>query len=421
MLLMSFLSLMAFSSAEQVALTPPTGLKVLDTPNDTGETLLITWDKMPYEGPGIRYIIYRSESADGPTTEIVSLPSDREYASQMPQYFGFKKQNKNIHAYRANPIWKMKEVKRTKLDGIIKTSQGRDTAVETFFQLAVTDGKKIVMGNEIVSGVPVPNWFRKDRANGMVILIIMFIFVLFYISKAQRNPNVFLRKIPGIDAVDEAVGRATEMGKPILYSTGYYDITELSTICSVNILAHVAKKVAQYDSRLIVPCKWPVAMTVCQEVVREAYINAGRPDAFNIGDIYFIAGEQYSYTVGVDSLMVRERPAANFFLGTFAAEALILAETGASTGAIQISGTDSIYQIPFFVVACDYCLIGEDLYAASAYLARNPRLIGSLKAQDAGKLLLFFAILIGTILITFSPFYPDAEWLQILRNFFTVR
>lgn len=421
MLPMILLALMMSASAQETALTPPTGLRVLDTPNDTGETLILTWDKMPYEGPGIRYIIYRGESADGSTTEIIRLPSDREYASQMPQFFGFKKQNKNIHAYRANPIWKMKEVRRTGLDGILKISQGRDTAVETFFQLAVTDGKNIVMGKEIVSGIPISNWFRWDRANGMIILSIMFIFVLYYISKAQRNPNVFLRKIPGIDAVDEAVGRATEMGKPILYSTGYYDITELSTICSVNILAHVAKKVAQYDSRLIVPCKWPVAMTVCQEVVREAYINAGRPDAFNIGDIYFIAGEQYSYTVGVDSLMVRERPAANFFLGTFAAEALILAETGASTGAIQISGTDSIYQIPFFVVACDYCLIGEDLYAASAYLARNPRLIGSLKAQDAGKLLLFIAILIGTILTTFHAFYPDAEWLQILKYFFTVR
>ncbi|HPB33057.1 MAG TPA: hypothetical protein PLB62_16530, partial [Candidatus Sumerlaeota bacterium] len=249
----------------------------------------------------------------------------------------------------------------------------------------------------------------------------MFFSVMVYISKAQRNPDIFLRKIPGIDAVEEAVGRATEMGKPILYSTGYYDITEISTICSVNILAHLARKVAQYDSRLIVPCKWPVAMAVCQEVVREAYINAGRPDAFNIHDIFFIAGEQFSYTIGVDSLMVRERPAANFFMGTFAAEALILAETGAATGAIQIAGTDSNYQIPFFVVACDYCLIGEELYAASAYLARNPRLIGSLKAQDAGKLILFAALIAGTIIATLIVFHPDLEALNIIKYFFTVR
>jgi hypothetical protein len=406
---------------KDIEIIPPTDFKTMDTPSDASGTLLLTWLRMPYDSPEIKYIIYRSESRDGPTTEVERIASDKNFASQMTQYFGFSRKNRNTHAYKVQPIWKMKTVGRRGADGTWQESQEQDYPVVTYFRIGVTDGKAVVMSPTVASGVPVANWFRRDRANGLIILVAMFLFLIYYISMAQRNPNMFLRKIPGIDAVDEAVGRATEMGKPILYSTGYYDITELSTICSVNILAHVAKKVAQYDSRLIVPSKWPVAMTVCQEVVREAYINAGRPDAFNPNDIYFIAGEQYSYTIGVDSIMVRERPAANFFLGTFAAEALILAETGASTGAIQISGTDSIYQIPFFVVACDYCLIGEELYAASAYLARNPRLVGSLKSQDAGKLLLFIAFIIGTIMVTLGAFYPESEIFQVIRNFLTVR
>jgi len=113
-------------------------------------------------------------------------------------------------------------------------------------------------------------------------------------------------------------------------------------------------------------------------------------------------------------------------MGTFAAEALILAETGAATGAIQIAGTDSNYQIPFFIVACDYCLISEELYAASAYLGRNPQLIGSLKAQDMGKMILFLALLLGTILLTLAVFFPDVKFFDVeifnlIKNFFTVR
>lgn len=258
-----------------------------------------------------------------------------------------------------------------------------------------------------------PVWFDTTKANNFILMLLLTGAVLFFIQKARRNPNLYIRKIAGLEAIDEAVGRATEMGKPILYTTGYSDVDRISTIASINILSHIATKVAEHDSRMVIPCKWSLTMALCQEVVRQSYVNAGRPEAFANNDIHFVAGEQFSWTAAVDGLMVRQKPAANFFLGTFAAEALILAETGASTGAIQIAGTDSSFQIPFFVVACDYCLIGEELYAASAYLSRESRLLGSLKGQDAGKLLLMAAMFLGTIglsLYAHLPFAP-LEWI----------
>jgi hypothetical protein len=75
-----------------------------------------------------------------------------------------------------------------------------------------------------------------------------------------------------------------------------------------------------------------------------------------------------------------------------------MAETGAQTGAFQIAGTDSVLQLPFFVTACDYTLMGEELYAASAYLSREPLLLGSLKAQDYGKLIALLTLAGFTIL-----------------------
>ena len=74
-----------------------------------------------------------------------------------------------------------------------------------------------------------------------------------------------------------------------------------------------------------------------------------------------------------------------FLRGLFYAESLILAETGNSVGAIQIAGTSEAAQLPFFVAACDYTLIGEELFAASAYLTGEPQQLGSLKGQDAGS------------------------------------
>jgi len=175
---------------------------------------------------------------------------------------------------------------------------------------------------------------------------------------------------------------------------------DISTIAATVILGEVAKKVARYDTTLKVPHRDPIVMAVCQEVVKEAYVEAGRPDAYREDSNFFITGDQFSYTAAVDGIMLREKPAANFFMGSYFAESLLLTETGASTGAIQIAGTDSDHQLPFFVTTCDYTLIGEELYAASAYLSREPVLVGTLRGQDVGKAIIMAALVLGTTLAT---------------------
>jgi hypothetical protein len=92
--------------------------------------------------------------------------------------------------------------------------------------------------------------------------------------------------------------------------------------------------------------------------------------------------------------------AATFFLGEFYAEALIFAETANSIGAIQVASSTEATQTPFFIAACDYVLIGDEFYAASAYLTRQPVLVGSLVGQDWCKLLVLGSILLGTLVNT---------------------
>jgi hypothetical protein len=143
-------------------------------------------------------------------------------------------------------------------------------------------------------------------------------------------------------------------------------------------------------------------MTICQEVVKEAYSSAGRPEAFDEKDVYFVTQDQFPYTASVNGTMLRERPATNFYMGMFYAESLILAETGFIAGSIQIAGTDQLIQIPFFVVACDYTLMGEELYAASAYLSQEPQQLGTLKAQDWGKVAAVTLMIAGLIVYLFN-------------------
>jgi hypothetical protein len=100
--------------------------------------------------------------------------------------------------------------------------------------------------------------------------------------------------------------------------------------------------------------------------------------------------------------MVRNQPATCIYMGAFFAESLILAETGHSVKAIQIAGTAMPTQLPFFVAACDYTLIGEELFAASAYLSQDPKLLGSLRGQDFGKGFAMVFILAGSVIATLN-------------------
>ncbi|MFH1891929.1 MAG: DUF6754 domain-containing protein [Candidatus Zixiibacteriota bacterium] len=245
-------------------------------------------------------------------------------------------------------------------------------------------------------------WFHWGKVPVLVGVVLFGFFTVFFVNAARKGKELFVRPLAGIEAVDEAIGRATEMGKPILYVLGIGTAADIATIASFTILGRVAKKVAEYQTDLIVPCYEPIVMSVAQDVVKSAYMEAGRPDQYSDDQVFFVTNAQFAYVAGVNGIMVRDLPATNFYLGYFAAESLILAETGNSIGAIQIAGTDQITQIPFFVVACDYTLIGEELYAASAYLGRDPLLLGSLKAEDWAKGILMVLMAVGVLATAFG-------------------
>jgi hypothetical protein len=200
--------------------------------------------------------------------------------------------------------------------------------------------------------------------------------------------------------VDEAIGRATEMGRPILFIAGTQDMDNVQTIAGITILGHVARTIADYDTRIRMPVSRSLVMTAARETIKTSYLAAGRPDAYNDDMVHYVTDEQFGYVAAVNGIMVREKPATCFYLGAFFAESLIMAETGYSIGAIQIAGTAMPTQLPFFVVACDFTLIGEELFAASAYLSNEPKQLGSLKGQDVGKAIALAVMIVGTIAVT---------------------
>jgi hypothetical protein len=254
-------------------------------------------------------------------------------------------------------------------------------------------------------------WFDRSRSFLLTVVLGMLILLVVFLERARRAPRkMYVRRIPGIDAMEEAIGRSTEMGRPVLYIPGIEEIQDIQTIAGLLILGHVAEVAARYETEIRVACMVPLVMVVGEEIVRQGYYNAGRPEAHRPQNVQFLSSEQFAFTAGVNGIIMRERPATCIYLGRFYGESLVLAETGFVQGAIQIAGTAELTQLPFFIAACDYTIIGEELFAVSAYLSRDPRELSALKATDATKLAIMVLIVAGTILNT-AGVWDLASWI----------
>jgi len=386
----------------QPAITAPAGVQVIDTPNDGGESLTLVWAPSPSDGPEEQYEVLIGDpgAADLSSFKVVAkFPANTRYVKQAKAAWWTR---------AADPAWHQY---------VIRSGKGVELKDGTAYPVTVAmrSGDERIVA-PVLQATPHPDWFNWNQINNLILALGFGALVFYAISHAKRN-EIFLRRIPGLDAVDEAIGRSTELGKPILYLTGAHDMSDPSTIAAAVILGRVAKRTAAYETELMVPHRDPITMAVCQEITKQAYLEAGKPDLFKEDSNFFITADQFSYTAAVDGIMLRKKPAANFFMGSYFAESLLLTETGASTGAIQIAGTDSDHQLPFFVTTCDYTLIGEELYAASAYLSKEPIQIGTLRGQDIGKAVILGVIVIGTVLATVGA-ATGASWPQLFLDLF---
>jgi hypothetical protein len=349
-------------------------LVAADAPNDAGRTIRLSWTLSPDDRSGEdrvrRYALERSESPTGPWSAVDSVG------------WGVDRHD----------------------DAVVR---GRE-----YFYRVVAVGPGGAAPSAVVGPVAARSeWINSTRWSVLIFTVAFFAFVLYYTASAQAGKELFVRRIPGIDAIEEAIGRATEMGRPVLYVPGIQDVSEMQTIAALVILESVARLTARYETPILVPVTYPIPFAIAEEMVKSGYLHAGHPERYDPDSVRFVSPEQFAYVAAVTGIMHRERPAAHLYLGAFYAESLMLAETGHATGAIQVAGTANVHQLPFFVVACDHTLIGEELYAASAYLSREPRLLGGLKGADFMKVAVIVLILVGCALESVGV-HTLTEWMR---------
>ena len=200
------------------------------------------------------------------------------------------------------------------------------------------------------------------------LIAISMILAVFYTVRSSTTRTWKIRKIPGLDAIEEAIGRATETDRMVLYLPGYGDLADPQTLASLGVLSEVAKSTARYDCNLTVAVEYANLVPVFEEVVRTSYLAAGMADSFRPQQIRWFSDHYYGYAVAVIGMIYRERH-LNDHDGQLRRLPL-RAESGSQVGAIQIGGTANTGRSAL-CAACNYAL-REEIFAAAAYLTQDP-------------------------------------------------
>ncbi len=244
------------------------------------------------------------------------------------------------------------------------------------------------------------NMIVTGKYSALIAFVLIWISALAFVYFARHGKVFRIKEQRAIKIIDEAVGRATEMGKPIVMNLGVGGLRrgEYSppTIAGLTVLSYVAGLAAKYNTRLIVPMITGEAsetIPIATEIVREAYLREGKADTFKPDEVILYLPNNAS----IMAMAERDQPAANIMVGYYTHESLIFSEAFGRQGAMQIGGTTNLYQIPFFAGACDYVLIGEEIFAAGAFIDPTPELTSSIAVQDICKIIGVILIVVGIL------------------------
>ena len=239
------------------------------------------------------------------------------------------------------------------------------------------------------------------RISEAVLLIIMLV-AIYTATKIASKRKLKTRGIPGLERIDEWIMEAAKLKRPVFFTPGTGGVTTPDTLAGLALLGYVVSHCVERGAGLIVANSDPQVQQITEDMVKGAYTKAGKEKEFSIDMVRYISTRQFAYAAGVMGILRRERPAVNFFVGDFQAEALLIAEAGRAEALYQFGGTTNTDQLPFFTTTCDQTLIGEELYTAQGYLSADPQAISELVGPDAGKIFAILLILAGAVLVTFG-------------------
>lgn len=238
----------------------------------------------------------------------------------------------------------------------------------------------------------------EGRLIGLIFLIALAVLLWYFTDRASKGKIENIRRLPAFDALEEAVGRAIEQGRPIMATYSFQDNFRPPTMVGLEAIRYTSKLASEKGGTMLVAAGAARTLPVADENYRLGCVEAGTPELYNPQNVYFFTRQQWAYSSGVMGLMEREKPGACVFIGPFLVEGIHLGINSRRIKTMAIAGNTSYSMGAFMFVSMDYVLLGEEMLAAGAYMTEDPTNISGIAAEDVMKWFLAALLVVGAIL-----------------------
>lgn len=225
-------------------------------------------------------------------------------------------------------------------------------------------------------------------------ITILLLFVLFLALTTRqlrlKRGGLRLRPLNGFRRLGGEVGQAVESGQKLHISLGQGGIVSPATASSVaatQILEKLAKDSCANNTPPVVTVGDGTLLPLAENHIRNAYSNANRLDQYQIEHAQFLAqgDDNYVFAAGVTNELTQNKVLSHVLAGRYGAEIGIMTGVASRQGVSQIIATDDLTALSIGTAVSDDLIVGEELFAAGAYLEGEPHQIASLRVQDIAR------------------------------------
>jgi hypothetical protein len=237
----------------------------------------------------------------------------------------------------------------------------------------------------------------------LLVLVLSGVLLWWFTDRQRKGARYAFRPIAAFDVLRGLIGRVAESGKRVHVSLGKAGIggdQTASVSAGLVVLQFLADQGAAMSAPPTVTVADPSLLLVAQDVLYRAHARKGRVDRYRVTDVQLIAPDAAAYAAGAQDTIDDEGVMANVMVGYFGDEYLLMGEAGAQRNLAQVVGSNALDVQPFLVATSDKVLLGEELFAAGAYLTDRPEYAASLCLQDVLRVLIVVAILAGVVVKT---------------------
>lgn len=225
--------------------------------------------------------------------------------------------------------------------------------------------------------------------------------ILFFLFYKRDLAKINLRGIQAFDHFRREVELAVEAGKRLHISLGRGNINDLqggSAFIGLTILECCARAASNSDRPPIVTSGDGVITILSQDTLQYTYHNLATEERYDPTNARLTGLTPMAYATGAMPAIHDEYVSANIFAGHLGAEVALLTEAGERSQTLTVAGSDSLTGQAVLYATSDEPLLGEELYAAGAYLGASAVHEASLRMQDILRWALVVIIVIGAIL-----------------------